>query len=158
MQGGGEPNSAAPAAAPRDGWTLGRKWSKLQHDDTGRRSAMSINGATVLPLRDYRAKRRPQFFTRSELNQLLGLYSRNVSRGVWRDYAIDHREGRALFSVFRHSQEAALYTIVKSVAAPAGPAEFAVMTGRQKLCSGSTLGEALDYFRGKLALVAAGRG
>lgn len=119
---------------------------------------MSSKSATILPLRDYRAKRRPQFFTRSELNQLLGLYSRNVSRGVWRDYAIDHREGRALFSVFRHTQEAALYTIVKSAASPTAPAEFVVMSGRQRLQSGTTLGDALDFFRGKLALVAAGPG
>jgi hypothetical protein len=119
---------------------------------------MSSKNAMVVPLRDYRTKRRPQFFTRSELNQLLGLYSRNVSRGVWRDYAIDHREGRALFSVFRHSQEAALYTIMKSTTSPSAPAEFVVMSGRQRLQAGSTLAEALDFFRGKLALVAAGRG
>ena len=91
---------------------------------------MSIKSATVLPLRDYRAGRRPQFFTRSELNQLLGLYSRNVARGVWRDYAIDHRDGRALFSVFRHTHESALYTIVKSASSAAAPAEFVVMSGR----------------------------
>ena len=114
---------------------------------------MSSKSATVTPLRDYRARRRPQFFTRSELNQLLGLYSRNVSRGVWRDYAIDHREGRALFSVFRHTQEAAIYTIVKTATSSAGPAEFVVMSGRQRLQSASTLGDALDFFRGKLALV-----
>jgi len=119
---------------------------------------MSTKSATVLPLRDYRARRRPQFFTRSELNQLLGLYSRNVSRGVWRDYAIDHREGRALFSVFRHSQAAALYTIVKSAASSASPAEFVVMSGRERLRAAATLGDALDFFRGKLALVAAGSG
>ena len=51
--------------------------------------------------------RRTLYFTRSELNQLLGLYSRNVARGVWRDYAIDHRDGQALFSVFRHTHESA---------------------------------------------------
>jgi Protein of unknown function (DUF2794) len=115
---------------------------------------MSIKSATVLPLRDYRAGRRPQFFTRSELNQLLGLYSRNVARGVWRDYAIDHRDGRALFSVFRHTQESALYTIVKMAPAPSAPAEFLVMTGRQRVSAGSTLAEALGIFRSKLSLVA----
>ncbi|HZK91667.1 MAG TPA: DUF2794 domain-containing protein [Stellaceae bacterium] len=115
---------------------------------------MSIKGAIVLPLRDYRAGRRPQFFTRSELNQLLGLYSRNVARGLWRDYAIDHRDGRALFSVFRHTHESPLYTIVKSAPTLATAAEFVVMSGRQRLQSGPTLGEALDFFRGKLSLVA----
>ncbi|HVH78379.1 MAG TPA: DUF2794 domain-containing protein [Stellaceae bacterium] len=119
---------------------------------------MSSKSATVLPLRDYRARRRPQFFTRSELNQLLGLYSRNVSRGVWRDYAIDHREGRALFSVFRHTQEAAIYTVVKTAASSNGPAEFVVMSGRQRLKAAVTLADALDFFRGKLALVAGSLG
>lgn len=120
--------------------------------------AMSSKSATVLPLREYRVKRRPQFFTRAELNQLLGLYSRNVSRGIWRDYAIDHREGHALFSVFRHSQEAALYTIVKSAASSASAPEFIVMSGRQRLQAGSTLGDALAFFRSKLSLVGAARG
>jgi hypothetical protein len=117
---------------------------------------MKGTSATVLPIRDYRAERRTQFFTRSELNQLLGLYSRNVSRGVWRDYAIDHRDGRALFSVFRHTHDSALYTIVKSKASPGAPAEFVVLSGRQRLSAGPTLGEALEFFRSKLALVASG--
>ena len=115
---------------------------------------MSIKSATVLPLREYRASRRPQFFTRSELNQLLGLYSRNVARGVWRDYAIDHRDGRALFSVFRHTHESPLYTVVKTAPSPPTPAEFIVMSGRQRLRAGPTVGEVLEFFRGKLSLVA----
>jgi len=126
------------------------------------------NNATVLPLRNYRSTRRTLYFTRAELNQLLGLYSRNVARGVWRDYAIDHRDGQALFSVFRHTHESAAYTIVKS-AGPgahqganqaanqgAGEAQFLVLAGRQRLCAGRSLAEALDYFRTKLSLVATG--
>lgn len=119
--------------------------------------AMVGNNATVLPLRDYRSARRTLYFTRSELNQLLGLYSRNVARGVWRDYAIDHRDGQALFSVFRHTHESAAYTIVKSVGPgashAAAEAQFAVLSGRQRLCAGRSLAEALEYFRTKLALV-----
>jgi len=114
------------------------------------------NSATVLPLTDYRAARRTLYFSRGELNQLLGLYSRNVARGVWRDYAIDHRHGQALFSVFRHTHESAAYTIVKSLG-PAGQAAgeplFLVLSGRQRLCTGKTLAEALDYFRAKLSVV-----
>jgi hypothetical protein len=117
---------------------------------------MSSKSATVLPLRDYRAGRRAQFFTRAEMNQLLGLYSRNVARGIWRDYAIDHRDGQALFSVLRHTQEGPLYTIVKRKASPSSAAEFVVMSGRQRLQTGLTLAEALDFFRSKLTLVASG--
>src|SRR5437879_12615120 len=110
------------------------------------------NNATVLPLRDFRGARRTLYFTRSELNQLLGLYSRNVARGIWRDYAIDHRDGMALFSVFRHTHESAAYTIVKSLAAN-GQAEFIVLSGRQRLRAGRSLGEVIELFRAKLALV-----
>src|SRR5580700_8401359 len=111
------------------------------------------NNATVLPLRDYRRARRTLYFTRAEMNQLLGLYSRNVARGIWRDYAIDHRDGQALFSVLRHTQEGPLYTIVKRKASPSSAAEFVVMSGRQRLQTGLTLAEALDFFRSKLTLV-----
>ncbi len=115
------------------------------------------NNATVLPLRDYRSQRRTLYFTRSELNQLLGLYSRNVARGIWRDYAIDHRDGMALFSVFRHTHESAVYTIVKSAAPGTGQAEFIVLSGRQRLRTARSLAEALEWFRSKLTLVPTAR-
>jgi hypothetical protein len=111
------------------------------------------NNATVLPLRDLRGARRTLYFTRPELNQLLGLYSRNVARGVWRDYAIDHRDGQALFSVFRHTHESAVYTIVKSAGPGHGEAHFTVLSGRQRVRAGKNLAEALEYFAAKLSLV-----
>jgi hypothetical protein len=120
------------------------------------------NSATVLPLRDFRVARRTLYFTRGELNQLLGLYSRNVARGVWRDYAIDHGDGQALFSVFRHTHESAAFTIVKSLGPGAGqpPGEplFLVLSGRQRLCAAKNLADALDYFRAKLSVVPGARG
>jgi len=116
------------------------------------------NNATVLPLRDYRSLRPTLYFTRAELNRLLGLYSRNVARGIWRDYAIDHRDGQALFSVFRHTHESAAYTIVKSAGGTAGRPEFIVLSGRQRLRAAASIDDALEYFHAKLALVPAGRG
>jgi uncharacterized protein DUF2794 len=114
---------------------------------------MSRNSATVLAFGDYRTKHRTVYFTRFELNQLLGLYSRHVTRGVWRDYAIDHRDGMALFSVFRHTHEAPAYRIIKTAPAPPRPAEFSVQSGRQRLRVSASLTEALDYFRTRLSLV-----
>ena len=113
---------------------------------------MSRKSAIVLAFGDFRAKPRTLYFTRSELNQLLGLYSRHVARGAWRDYAIDHREGMALFSVFRHTHEAPVYRIVKTA-----PAEFTVQSGRQRLRVSGSLSEALDFFQTRLTLVAADR-
>jgi Protein of unknown function (DUF2794) len=116
---------------------------------------MSRKSATVLALADYRMKHRTLYFTRHELNQLLSLYSRHVARGVWRDYAIDHRDGMALFSVFRHCHEAPAYRIIKTTAAQARPAEFVVQSGQQRLRVSNNLSEALEFFQTRLSLVVA---
>jgi Protein of unknown function (DUF2794) len=116
---------------------------------------MSRKSAMVLALGDYRSRHRTLYFTRSELNQLLSLYSRHVARGVWRDYAIDHRDGMAVFSVFRHTHEAPAYSIVKTAPAPMRPAEFVVQSGRQRLRASRSLTEALEYFQTRLSLVLA---
>ncbi len=36
--------------------------------------------------------------------------------GEWRDYAIDHRAGEAVFSVFRHTAEQPIFAISKTLA------------------------------------------
>ena len=115
---------------------------------------MRGNSAPVLALRDYRSRQRTTYFTRGELNLLLGLYSRHVARGIWRDYAIDHRDGMALFSVFRHTHEGPVYRIVKTAGGGAQPAEFIVLSGRQRLAASANLAEALAVFRTPLNLVA----
>jgi hypothetical protein len=119
---------------------------------------MSRKSATVLAFGDYQSRQRTVYFTRFELNQLLGLYSRHVMRGVWRDYAIDHADGMALFSVFRHTHEPPIYSVVKTAPSSARPAEFIVQSGRQRLRVARSLAEALDYFRARLNLVAAETG
>jgi len=59
--------------------------------------------------------------------------------------------------VFRHTHESAAYTIVKSIGWAAnnapGEAQFAVLSGRQRLRAAASLAEALEFFRAKLALV-----
>jgi hypothetical protein len=96
----------------------------------------------VVRLADYRLRPRRIFFSRIELNQLLSVYSRQVMRGEWRDYAIDQQEAAALFSVFRHTHESPLYTIVKT-APEARAGEYALLQGRRRLASGGSLGDVL---------------
>src|SRR4051812_25566365 len=119
---------------------------------------MSKKGARVLASPYPRTKQRTVYSTRHELNQLLSLYSRHVARGVWRDYAIDHRDGMALFSVFRHTHEAPAYSIVKTAPVQTRPAEYIVQSGRQRLRVAHSLAEALEYFQTRLSLVLAERG
>ena len=109
----------------------------------------------LLRLADYRQKPRIVYFDRTELNALLAVYSRQVVRGIWRDYAIDHRDGFALFSIFRNSQESPAYRIMKYAASGGRPGEFVVFSGREKLISGKTLADALTVFRKKPWLVGA---
>ena len=52
-------------------------------------------------------------FNRQELFEILRLYGRKVAEGEWRDYAIDHLDQRAVFSIFRRTAEAPLYRIEK---------------------------------------------
>lgn len=106
----------------------------------------------IVRLSDYR-RRKPKrtYFNRTELSQLLSLYSDHVSRGEWRDYAIDHGGGIAVFSVFRHAHDKPLFAIVKTMS-PRGP-DFAVFDDKRKLRRASNLPEALEVFVRKLTLV-----
>ena len=109
--------------------------------------------AKVYPLTDGRRQPRPIFFDRTELNQLLSLYSRRVASGEWRDYAIDQRGGSAVFSVFRHSQDAPLFRIAKRLG-PGGPSgRYVVSSGQETLKQAATMSEALSIFRTNLRLV-----
>ena len=108
--------------------------------------------STVTRLADRRPSHRTVFFTRTELNLLLSLYSRRVSAGEWRDYAIDHRRGLAAFSVFRHSRDQALYRILKLEDADRRY-HYQVTAGPRRLGTAASLREALHLFEPKLRLV-----
>ena len=62
----------------------------------------------LICIAEHRSNQRHIYFDRRELNKLLSLYSRRVARGEWRDYAIDHGPGMAVFSVFRHSHDSVM--------------------------------------------------
>jgi len=105
---------------------------------------------TVLRLTDYRRRPRRIFFSRLELHQLLQIYSRQVARGEWRDYAIGQHEGAALFSVFRHTRESPLFTIVKTAPGSGRHGDYVLLEGRQRLASGNVLAEVLSRLQRRL--------
>ena len=111
--------------------------------------------AEIIRLADVRRggrhRRRNIYFDRRELSQLLQVYSDRVSRGEWRDYAIDHTSGVAMFSVFRHSHDRPVYAISKTTG-PRGH-EYAVFDGRCKLSRSGSLSEALAVFDKRIRLV-----
>jgi hypothetical protein len=117
--------------------------------------------AKLIRLSDHRRQQRRIFFTRKELNLLLGVYSRKVSSGEWRDYAIDQQPGMAVFSIFRSSLERPLFAIAKCITGSSprnqanGPAQvsYVVFNGRQKIRQGKTLEEIVEVLDRRLELV-----
>ncbi|MFM8681409.1 MAG: DUF2794 domain-containing protein, partial [Alphaproteobacteria bacterium] len=68
---------------------------------------------TLVALRDFRNAGSAPFFDRRELRAILALYAERVSRGEWRDYAIEQQPRHAGFAVFRSSRDWPLYVIAK---------------------------------------------
>lgn len=52
-------------------------------------------------------------FNRAELRVIFNLYGRRVAEGEWRDYALDFRRDKAVFSIYRRTSEMPLYRIEK---------------------------------------------
>ncbi|MEP6342940.1 MAG: DUF2794 domain-containing protein [Maricaulaceae bacterium] len=52
-------------------------------------------------------------FDRQELNLILSVYGQMVSKGEWKDYALDFLKDKAVFSIFRRATEHPLYRIEK---------------------------------------------
>ena len=90
-------------------------------------------------------------FDRRELNQILSIYGRMVAAGEWRDYALDFLGERAVFSVFRRTSEAPLYTIEKRPKHKAKQGQYAVVAaGGQILKRGHELAQVLRVLERKL--------
>lgn len=66
-------------------------------------------------------------FDRRELSQILNVYGQMVSKGDWKDYAIDFLEDRCIFSIYRKASEHPLYRIEKVPALRNRQGQFAVV-------------------------------
>ena len=93
-----------------------------------------------------RKLRKPLFFNRSELGQILATYSSRVACGEWRDYAIDHMPGTAAFSIFRHTHETPLFVIEKQQRHPKDSARFILRNNQKTVLKASSLTDIISYF------------
>ncbi len=109
--------------------------------------------AKLYRIAEARGQAGPTFFDRNELGQLLSLYSRRVISGEWRDYAIDQKSGSAVFSVFRHSQDAPLFRIAKRANGNPARDKYVVQRGRETLKQAASMSEALSFFGTGLTLI-----
>ena len=90
-------------------------------------------------------------FDRRELNQILTVYGRMVAAGECRDYALDFLSERAVFSIFRRTNEAPLYTIEKRPKLKAKQGQYSVVAaGGHILKRGHELAQVLRVLEKKL--------
>lgn len=109
--------------------------------------------AKLLRLADYRRRQRGVSFDREELDELLALYSRRVARGDWKDYAIDHGAGMAVFSVFRHADAWPLFAIAKFADGPGGTGGYMLFSGCRVLKRSERIGDVLAAIEARPRLV-----
>ncbi len=117
------------------------------------RERSSRRMATVFDLRAYRQESKYFFFDRNDLSRLLTLYSRRVTMGEWKDYAMGTDDGMAMFSVFRRASDRPAYTVIKVAAGDAGKPEYMIYNGSRRLRRGASLNAVLDLFEPRLKLV-----
>ena len=104
-------------------------------------------------LNEYRRHAGRVFFDRSDLMRIFQVYSRQVSRGLWRDYAIDHRSNMAVFSIYRRSNEQPLFAITKVLLRGDKDAKYVLASRQGQLASSRALPEIMDVLARQLAVV-----
>ncbi|MDQ7251511.1 DUF2794 domain-containing protein [Dongia sedimenti] len=109
--------------------------------------------AQLLLLSEYRRDGRRVFFDREDLNHLLGVYSRQVARGIWRDYAIDHRSNMAIFSIFKRSQEQAIFTVTKVLLRGDKEPNYVLLSRNRQIKSSRDLRQVIDVLQRQLTVV-----
>ena len=96
----------------------------------------------LLPYR--RARRRAVvYFSRRELTTLLGVFSRHVLTGEWRDYSIDNSEAFAAFCVYRRAHDEPLYKILRLSPKAHPKGDYLLMRGNTRVRRADSLAELL---------------
>jgi hypothetical protein len=94
---------------------------------------------------NHHRKQKHSYFSRIELARILNVYSTRVAAGEWRDYALDHADGSAIFSIYKSSHETPLYTIEKKRLKGRDIWLYIVSDRRKALRQAGRLEDVLDY-------------
>ena len=93
------------------------------------------------------------FFSKLELSSILNLYSKQVSKGNWRDYALDSKIDNAIFSMYRHTQDKPMFQIIKnSQKGFRNKPSFYIKKGEEIISKSKSLFTILSNFEKKLSI------
>ena len=85
------------------------------------------------------------YFSKKELSLILNIYSINVAKGIWKDYALDHNCRSAFFSIFRNSFESVALIIEKKK--KLNGFDFLIKNNNKVLYSSNNINKALDLIQ-----------
>ena len=93
------------------------------------------------------------FFSKLELSSILNLYSKQVSKGNWKDYALDSKIDNAIFSIYRHTQDKPMFQIIKnSQKGFRNKPSFYIKKGEEIISKSKSLFIILSNFEKKLSI------
>ena len=90
------------------------------------------------------SKNKKIYFLKNELSLILSIYSKYVSKGIWKDYAIDNKVDFALFSFYRHTYELPIYSIEKKIFKNKKNIIFNILKKNKKLYSSNDLRKVIN--------------
>ena len=102
-----------------------------------------------------RKKSKPLYFSRAELSSILSNYAMRVATSEWRDYALDHIDNCAIFSIFKHAHEQPLFTIEKQHLKGTEKAIFILQDRKKTLIKTTKFPELISYLQRMPRLVSA---
>jgi hypothetical protein len=93
------------------------------------------------------------FFSKYELSSILNLYSKQVSKGLWKDYALDSKVNTAIFSIYKHSHDKPIYQIIKkSIKGFRNMPDFLITKDREIINKSNEISTILSKFEKKLSI------
>jgi len=102
-----------------------------RHSVTSANQKSSDQKIKAEPKRSYSSQAQRQAsqtaFNRQELALILSVYGQMVSKGDWKDYAMDFLKDKAVFSIYRKATEHPLYRIEKIPALRNKQGQYAVI-------------------------------
>jgi len=98
-------------------------------------------------LRKKNKKHRYTSFSKTEIEKIMSIYSKNVAAGIWRDYAITFADNLAVFSIFKRSSEKPIYSISKISKQSTKGIKFTIMLGQKVLKNCKSMEEVIKIFR-----------
>ena len=110
-------------------------------------------GLIVSSVNKLTSERNLVYFSKFELTSILNVYSKQVARGKWRDYAIDSKIDTSIFSIYRHTHDKPMYQIIKkSKKGFRNKPEFLILEDIKIINKSNELKTILSKFEKKLSI------